>query len=140
MPHKRYKHSKCHKKRAAQTPYNRYKRCERHKGPTQMPHKRCTLCYATPRHKKQKRKYQPERLINVTKVQSKHSINNKNAVHATNVHPQRPINATIALNATKNDPPERLINATSAVNAAHVQQQPHKNVRPQRPMKKLQKL
>ena len=139
MPHKRYKHSKCHKKRPAQTPYNRYKRCERHKGPTQMPHKRCRLRYATPRHKKI-RKYQPERLINATKVQPKHSINNKNTVHTTNVHPQRPINATVALNATKNDPPERLINATSAVNAAHVQPQPHKNVRPQRPMKKLQKL
>ena len=138
MPHKRYKHSKCHKKRAAQAPHNRYKRCERHKGPTQMPHKRCTLRYATPQ--KKIRKYQPERLINATNVQTKLSINNKNTVHATNVHPQRPINATIALNATKNDPPERLINATSAVNAAHVQPQPYKDVWTQRPMKKLQKL
>ena len=50
MPHKRYKHSKYRKKRPAQMPYNRYKRCERHKGPTPMSHKRYTLRFATPRH------------------------------------------------------------------------------------------
>ena len=48
MPHKRYKHSKCHKKRPVQTPYKRYKRCERHKGLAQMPIN--ATHYATPRH------------------------------------------------------------------------------------------
>ena len=136
MPHKRYKHSKCHKKRPAQTPYNRYKRCERHKGPTQMPHKRCTLRYATPRHKKNKKI--PARTPHKCHKSPTQTLHKHCTYHKR--PPQRPINATVALNATKNDPPERLINATSAVNAAHVQPQPHKNVRPQRPMKKLQKL
>ena len=48
MPHKRYKHSKCHQKRPVQTPYKRYKRCERHKGLAQMPIN--ATHYATPRH------------------------------------------------------------------------------------------
>ena len=139
MPHKRYKHSKCHKKDQPK----RLIIATNVVNATRVPPK-CPINaarYVTPRYATKKiRKYQPERLINATKVQPKHSINNKNTVHTTNVHPQRPINATVALNATKNDPPERLINATSAVNAAHVEPQPHKKVRPQRPMKKLQKL
>ena len=106
MPHKRYKHSKYRKKRPAQMPYNRYKRCERHKGPTPMPHKRYTLRFATPRHatprhatenitytNKNFKKEQPERFINTT-----------NAVNATRDPPQCPINTVHAVNATRSQP------------------------------------